>query len=123
MTAAPRNNQGRNVSLEALNVRGPRYLIKMTILAKHPLCGFQHSSRNMVLNYSSDGALVSVADPGKPFDQPLTLEAWTEMYNAIKAKNEKNWRIVSGQMPASEPKIEVSPLPKKQIICHRRNTL
>ncbi len=67
----------------------------MTILAKHPLCGFQHLSRNMVPNYSSDGDLVSVTDPGKPFDQPHTLEAWTEMYNAIKANSEKNWRIAN----------------------------
>ncbi len=64
MTAASRNNQGRNFSLEALNVRGPRYLIIMTVVAKRPLCGFQHLSRNMVLNYNSDGKLDSVTDPG-----------------------------------------------------------
>ncbi len=49
----------------------------------------------MILNYSSNGELVSVTDSGKPFDQPLTLEAWTEMYNAIIANNEKNWRIAN----------------------------
>ncbi len=104
MTAASRNNQGRNFSLEALNVRGPRYLIIMTILAKRPLCGFQHLSRNMVLNYNSDGKLDSVTDPGKPFDEPLTVEAWTEMFNAIKASNENNRRIARKQMSAAEPK-------------------
>ncbi len=123
MTAASRNNRGINFSLEALNVRGLRYLIRMTFLAKHPLCGFQHLSRNMVLNFHSYGKPDSVTDPGKPFDEPLTVEAWTEMFNAIKANNEKNRRIASKQMPVAEPKLEVSSLPKKPIVRHRRNTL
>ncbi len=58
-------------------------MIRMAILAKHPLCGFQHLSRNMVLNFHSYGKLDSVTDPGKPFDEPLTVDAWTEMFNAI----------------------------------------
>ncbi len=123
MAAAPRNNQGRDFSLEALTFTGPRYLIRMTILSKHPLGGFQHLIRNMILNYSSDGELVSVTDPGRPFDVPLTVEAWTEMCNTIKANNEKNWRIASGQVPVEEPGIEVSPLPKKPIVRQRRNTM